>query len=95
MNITITMSPPTRYSPTFSGDSFSATRPIDLMPRMMTAQTRTAIADAGDPGRHAEHAVEHQAIELGWVKGVVVSAPTPATSANVLASAGDFMPSRR
>ena len=36
-----------------------------------------------------------RAIEFGWVKGVVVSAPTPATSAKVLASPGDFIPSRR
>ena len=35
------------------------------------------------------------AMELGWVKGVVVSAPTPATSAKIQASHGDRMPSRR
>ena len=35
------------------------------------------------------------AIELGCVKGVVVSAPMPAISANVLASIGEPKPSRR
>ena len=35
------------------------------------------------------------AIEFGCVNGVVVSAATPATSAKIHASAGDFSPSRR
>ena len=78
-----------------SGESTCATLPIDLMPRMITAHTSTAITmpaiQVGTPNTLSSTS----AIELGCVKGVVVSAPTPATSAKVLASAGDFRPSRR
>ncbi len=39
----ITIKPPARYSPTFSGDSFSAALAIALIPPMITSQVITAM----------------------------------------------------
>ena len=54
--------------------------------------------DADDPsvGRcRTTLLTRHRDARFGCVNGVVVSAATPATSAYVQASAGDFSPSRR
>ena len=85
----MTVTPPTRYRPTLSGDSFSAARPIDLMPRMMTAHTSTAMTRPASQVGTPNTLSNTMAIEFGWVKGVVVSAPMPAMSANALASPGE------
>ena len=42
----MTNSPPARYEPTLSGVSFSAARPIDLMPPMITSHVSTATRHA-------------------------------------------------
>jgi hypothetical protein len=80
-NDTITIRPPARYNPTFSGASFSAARPIDLIPPMITAQVSTAtttpVTHVGIPNTLSCAT----AIEFGCVNGVVVSAATPATTA--------------
>ena len=78
-----------------SGDSFSATRPIDLMPPMMTSHVSTAIATPEASRGMPTTLFSTSAIELGCVKGVVVSAATAATNAKIQASAGDLRPSRR
>jgi hypothetical protein len=94
-NDTMTNSPPARYSPTFSGVSFSAARPIDLMPPMMTSQASTATRMPDTHSGRPTCVLSTSAIELVCVKGVVVSAAIPATTANVIASAGDRSPSCR
>ncbi len=79
-----------------SGASFSAARPIDLMPPMITSHVSTRDRDAGDDARNAAATVfTTSAIEFGCVNGVVVSAATPATSAYIHARTGDPRPSRR
>ena len=64
-----------------AGASFSAARPIDFTPPMMTSQVSTAtttpVARVGTPN----WLFITTAIELGCVKGVVVRAATPATRA--------------
>ena len=64
-----------------AGASFSAARPIDFTPPMITSQVRTAtttpVTSVGTPNSLSSTT----AIELGWVKGVVVRAAIPATSA--------------
>ncbi len=77
----MTTAPPTRYSPTFSGASFSAARPIDLIPPMMTAHVSTATMTPTTQVGQPKTLFTATAIEFGCVKGVVVSAATPATSA--------------
>ena len=78
-----------------AGASRSAARPIDVTPPMMTSQVRTAttipVASVGTPSSLRITT----AIELGWVKGVVVSAAMPATSAYSQPSRGSPRPSRR
>ena len=63
---------------------------------MITSHVSTAMTTPDTEARHADDACSRtSAIEFGCVNGVVVSAATPATSAKVQASAGDFSPSRR
>ena len=72
----ITISPPARYKPTFSGESRSAARPIDLIPPMMTSHVSTATrcrTTLDTPNT----LLTTSAIEFGCVNGVVVSAATP------------------
>src|SRR6478609_5243844 len=80
-NVTMTISPPTRYRPTFSGASTSAARPIVLMPPMMTAHTNTATTTPTIHVGTPNTVLTASAIEFGCVNGVVVNAATPATSA--------------
>ena len=91
----ITINPPTRYNPTLKGDSFSATRPIDLMPPMITSHVSTAMTIPETIRGIPIAEFSTSAIEFGWVNGVVVSAATAATSAKIQASAGERSPSRR
>ena len=62
---TITNRPPDRYRPTLSGVSFSAARPIDLMPPMTTSHVSTATAMPDDPRRHAERSPHHERDRVG------------------------------
>ena len=79
-----------------SGDSFSAARPIDLMPPMITSQVSTAMTmPDGEPSGCRTRVSSTSAIEFGCVNGVVVSAATAATNANSQASDGERRPSRR
>ena len=80
-NEMITVTPPRMYSATLSGASFSAARPIDLMPPMMTAHVSTAMMIPATHVRIPNAVLSATAIEFGCVNGVVVSAATPATSA--------------
>ena len=64
-----------------SGESRSATRPIDFMPPMITSQVSTARTMPETIVGMPTCARRTTAIEFGWVNGVVVSAATPATSA--------------
>ncbi len=89
------MSPPTRYRPTLSGDSFSAALPIDLMPPMMTSHVSTAMAMPETSAGCRAPSSSTSAIELGCVNGVVVSAATAATNAKSHARNGERSPSRR
>ena len=77
------------------GDSFSAARPIDLIPPMITSQVSTAIAmpDASLGMPTTESSTS--AIEFGWVNGVVVNAAIAATNAKSQARTGERRPSRR
>jgi hypothetical protein len=93
--VTITMSPPPRYSPTFSGVSFSAARPIARMPPMTTSQASTASTTPESHRGTPACVCQTSAIELVCVNGVVVSAASPATSAYTQASSGLRRPSRR
>ena len=78
-----------------SGDSFSAARPMALIPPMITSHVSTAMTTP-DARRGTPTTVSRtSAIEFGWVNGVVVSAATAATNAKVQASAGERRPSRR
>ena len=86
--IRMTIRPPTRYRPTLSGDSFSAARPIDLMPPMITSHVSTAMAMPDTIRGIPSTRVSTSAMELGCVNGVVVSAATAATSANSQARNG-------
>ncbi len=56
----MTIRPPARYRPTLSGDSFSAARPIDLMPPMITSQVSTAMTMPETSRGMPNDAVEHQ-----------------------------------
>ena len=78
-----------------SGDSLSAALPIDLMPPMMTSHVSTAMAMPETMRGMPNTESSTSAIELGWVKGVVVSAATAATNANSQARNGERRPSRR
>ena len=78
-----------------SGESFSAARPIDEMPPMITSQVRTAITIPEISGRMPNTEFSTSAIEFGCENGVVVRAATAATSAKIHASAGERKPSRR
>jgi hypothetical protein len=91
----MTIRPPARYRPTFSGDSFAAARPIDLMPPMITSHVSTATAIPMTTFGIPKTLLTTSAIEFGCVNGVVVSAATAATNAKVVARNGDFRPSRR
>ncbi len=91
----MTIRPPARYNPTFSGDSLSAARPIDPMPPMITSHVRTAMTIPATRRGIPNTLSSTSAIEFGCVNGVVVSAATAATSANSHASAGERRPSRR
>src|SRR5262245_11167679 len=95
----MTISPPVSYSATLSGASFSAARPMDLMPPMITAQVSTAttqpVMNAVRSTRPRNGSVTvpdgsswltATAIEFGCVNGVVVNAATPATTAYASAS---------
>ena len=64
-----------------SGASFSAARPMDFMPPMITSQASTAMARPETQVGMRSWLRNTTAMELGWVKGVVVRAATPATSA--------------
>ena len=77
----MTKIPPARYRPTLRGVSFSAARPIDLMPPMMTSHVSTAtVTPVPHFGTPSVVSIT-SAIEFVCVNGVVVSAATPATSA--------------
>jgi hypothetical protein len=77
----MTMRPPTKYNPTLAGERRSATRPIDFRPPMMTSHVRIAMMRPESQVGIANSDAHTTAIELGCVKGVVVRAATPATSA--------------
>ena len=78
-----------------SGESFSAALPIDLIPPMMTSHVSTAMAIPETMRGIPTTEFSTSAMELGCVKGVVVSAATAATNAKSHARKGDRRPSRR
>jgi hypothetical protein len=78
-----------------SGDSFSAARPIDEMPPMITSHVSTAIAIPDASLGKPNTVSSTSAIEFGCVNGVVVNAAIAATNANSHARTGDRNPSRR
>ncbi len=78
-----------------AGASFSATRPIDFTPPMMTSQVRAATTTPVTRGFTRNWLSITLAIELGCVKGVVVSAAIPARSAYTQPSRRRPRPSRR
>ena len=67
--------------PTFAGASFSKARPIDLIPPMMTSHVSTATTTPDTHVGTPTCVCATSAIEFVCVKGVVVSAATPATTA--------------
>ncbi len=73
----MTNRPPDRYRPTLSGVSFSAARPIDLIPPMMTSHVSTATAMPVIHGGTPTIVRITRAIEFVCVNGVVVRAATP------------------
>ena len=74
--------PPGQIQPTFKGASSSAARPMRATPPMITSQVSTAMpSPEARAGGCANWLCSTTAMELGWVKGVVVRAATPATSA--------------
>jgi hypothetical protein len=77
----MTTRPPATYRNTFAGESHCITRPIEVMPPMITSHASTA---STTPVTHVgtwNWLAKTTAMELGCVPGVVVSAATPATSA--------------
>jgi hypothetical protein len=68
---------------------------MDLIPPMITSHVSTAIARPDTHFGTPTCVFITSAIELVCVNGVVVSAAMPATTAYVMASAGDLRPSRR
>ena len=65
------------------------------MPPMITSQVSTATTTPEIQVGTPTCVFMTTAIEFVCVNGVVVSAAMPATIAKVIASAGDFRPSRR
>ena len=63
------------------GESFSTARPMDFTPPMITSHVRTAMMAPDTQGLIENSDWNATAIEFGCVKGVVVRAATPATSA--------------
>ena len=78
-----------------AGASFSATRPIDFTPPMITSQVSTATTNPVARVGTRNWLSRTTAIELGCVKGVVVSAAIPARSAYTQPSRRRPRPSRR
>ena len=78
-----------------SGESFSAARPIDLIPPMITSHVSTAMAMPETIRGMPTTVSSTSAIEFGCVNGVVVSAATAATNAKSHARNGERRPSRR
>ena len=93
--VRMTISPPARYSPTFRGASFSAARPMLFTPPITTSHVSTAITTPEAHGGMENWLCHTTAMEFGCVKGVVVSAATPAIIAYSHASFGEPNPSFR
>ena len=92
---TMTSRPPARYRTTLAGASFSAARPIDFTPPMITSHVSTATRTPVTRVGTRNWLSRTTAIELGCVKGVVVRAAIPATSAYAQPSRRSPRPSRR